>query len=159
MYYKDFINHPHFFDPSPPGKQTHFAVGYIGKQKLIGYNKNKTNPNFVWKGSKDIIVSSIHAEIDVLAKIPLHKRKDLVLYVTRLKRKSNNGYTIHDSRPCCHCIDFLIKNHVKLKNIWYTDSNGKWTCLKDTYGDEDEILARKHYCVSKKAERHQSSKR
>lgn len=138
MYYEHFINHPHFHDSSPPGGYTHFALGFVGKRRYFGYNKRKSNPNYIWTQIEGDPISTLHAEIDVLRQIPHAKIKNLKIYVTRIKKKKN-GFSIHNSKPCPYCIDFMLKAGVKLKNIWYTNSSSEWVSLKNNYGELDAI--------------------
>jgi len=153
VYYKDIETHPAFGEECPPGGHKHFAIGYVGKNKIIGHNNRSTNPNFIWTQIQGDPISTIHAEIDVLRKVPLSKRHKLKIFVTRIKLNSK-GYSLKHSKPCPYCIDFLLTNNVKLKNIWYTNSEGKWVCLKDNYGEQDEIKNKSQQCRSyKKAKR------
>ncbi len=141
MYYKDIENHPNFCEEKPPGGYKHFAIGYLGKSKIIGHNRRVTNPNFVWTQAEGDPISTIHAEIDVLRQVPAHKTHKLKIFVTRI-RKNKKAYYLKNSKPCTYCIDFMLSAGVKLRNIWYTDSSGEWVCLKDNYGDGDAIKNR-----------------
>lgn len=141
MYYKDIENHPNFCEEKPPGGYKHFAIGYLGKSKIIGHNRRITNPNFVWTQAEGDPISTIHAEIDVLRQVPAHKTHKLKIFVTRI-RKNKKAYYLKNSKPCPYCIDFMLSAGVKLRNIWYTDSSGEWVCLKDNYGEGDAIKNR-----------------
>lgn len=149
MYYKYIENHPNFCEQNPPGRHKHFAIGFLGKNKIVGHNTRNTNPNFIFTESTGNAISTIHAEIDVLRRVPPHKRHKLKIFVTRI-RKNNSSYSLKNSKPCPYCIDFLLTNNVKLKNIWYTNSDGEWVCLKDNYGEQDEIKNKSQQCRSYK---------
>ena len=72
------------------------------------------------------IIYGYHAETHVLYRIPKEKRKLAKIYVCRTSR--NGGFAM--SKPCNHCITMLLKEGVSAKNIWYTNEQGKWECLK-----------------------------
>jgi len=57
-----------------------------------------------------------------LAKVPRQARNKVELFVFRSLR---NG-TLTMSKPCCICQQYLFKEGVKSKNIYFTDWCGKW---------------------------------
>src|SRR3990167_2134544 len=63
-----------------------------------------------------------HAELNALAKVPRQARNKVELFVFRSLR---NG-TLTMSKPCCICQQYLFKEGVKSKNIYFTDWCGKW---------------------------------
>lgn len=73
-----------------------------------------------------------HAELHALYKVPKHKRSQITLYVTRIRKHGLCGY----SKPCSHCIDTLLTEGVKQDRIWYTDNSGIWHNL---IGESKEI--------------------
>ena len=68
-----------------------------------------------------------HAETHAIYKVPKHKRKKAKIFVSRLKK--GGGLTM--SKPCKHCMQTLLNEGVLIKNIWYTDDDGRWLCLKN----------------------------
>lgn len=137
MYYNSLRDHPNLTCKNPPGGQRHFAFGFYNKQKILGYNKDKTHPRFTWTSRRGVFVSSIHAEMDLLLKVPKANYKVLKVFVTRLNL-INNEIVAGNSKPCKYCYKFLLEAGVKLKNIYYTDSNANWRCLKDYHKEYNE---------------------
>ena len=105
-----------------PGGHRHFAVAKIGKETYLGWNNYKTRPQIRSVKENGHIVRMYHAETHVLFKIPPHKRKKAVIYVTRMSKRGHFTY----SKPCKSCIFTLLEQGVKIQNIWYTDYNGNW---------------------------------
>ena len=109
-------------DISPPGGQRHFAFAKVGKMLYVGWNSRKTNPRLARVRPNGATVACYHAETHVLLQIPESKRKKAKIYVMRVKR----GGRLTFSKPCDHCLKTLISSGILVKNIYFTDSHGKW---------------------------------
>ena len=71
---------------------------------------------------------SIHAEVDCVQRLKkCHKIKEISIIVFRTNK---SGSSLLNSKPCDNCIktinSILIYKNYKLKNIWYTNENGKF---------------------------------
>lgn len=121
MYYEKLIKHP-AMKLEPPGGHRHFALAKIGKTTYLGWNNYKTRPQICYVKEDGHTVRMYHAETHVLYKIPEHKRKKAVIYVTRISKRGCLAY----SKPCKGCIFTLLEQGVKIQNIWYTDHSGNW---------------------------------
>ena len=71
-----------------------------------------------YKGQK-----SKHAEVDAINKIYKKKNlpKKLDIFVIRL---TDTGI-LRESRPCLHCINNLLTCGLNIKNVYYSNANGK----------------------------------
>ena len=65
---------------------------------------------------------STHAEIDAIEKIKnkKNKPKKVDLLVIRLTKSG----LLAESRPCYHCLHFMERSNINIKNIYYSTSNG-----------------------------------
>ena len=84
-----------------------------GAKKLaIGTNSN----------TKFGFMPSTHAEIDAISKIKnkKNKPKKLDLLVIRLTKTG----LLAESRPCYHCLCFMERANINIKNIYYSTANG-----------------------------------
>lgn len=99
----------------------------VGKQTFFGWNSYKTHPKLSRIKSNGFGIACYHAETHVLYKVPKHKRRKAKIFVSRLKK--GGGLTM--SKPCEHCLQTLLNEGVLIKNIWYTDHDGRWLCLKN----------------------------
>lgn len=116
-------------------KYKHGAVLANGSRLIsIGYNEPKSNPiipDLLCNGSRK---RHMHAEIKAVCSISANYTRALCrvkpFYMDRINlkgytlyviRRTNNGYAY--SKPCNFCVGFL--SSVGLKNIWYTDDNGR----------------------------------
>lgn len=66
---------------------------------------------------------SRHAEIDAYTKIKGYKNipKVMDMFVIRITKTGD----LAESRPCYHCLDFLIKSKLNIKYIYYSTKDGK----------------------------------
>ena len=110
----------------PPGGHRHFAIAIVNKEKYIGWNNSKTNPDIL-RIKDNVILAGYHAETHVLKKIPKNKRKKAKIYVMRIKKDGTLGL----SKPCPHCEASLIAAGIKRKNIWYSTDEQVWRCLEN----------------------------
>ena len=87
----------------------------FGENKMKNFcNKNKCRSCY------------LHAEMDVLDKMSQikHIKKNggkYNLLVVRLKSNGDFGM----SRPCYLCVNKIIKSHIKINKIYYSDENGE----------------------------------
>ena len=119
-------DHPHFSEEDPPGNQKHFALAIVKKQTFFGWNNRKTHPKLRRTGEYGDEICGYHAETHVLYKIPEEKRRLAKIFVCRVNKKG--GFAM--SKPCQHCTHILLKAGIPAKNIWYTNEQGVWQCLK-----------------------------
>ena len=95
--------------------------GDMKKVRILSYGTNKM-------GDSDGITPGIHAECDAIEKlVPLKKKKKLEninLLVIRVSGKNK----LQSSKPCGNCIYKMKilpeKKGYKIKNIYYSDSDG-----------------------------------
>jgi cytidine deaminase len=80
---------------------------------------------------------SIHAEIEALLNSSMKKFNGLDLIVIRTK-----GEELQNSRPCNHCIDYLVKKGIR--KIYYSTVAGDITC---EYVDN---MSKEHICSSRR---------
>jgi hypothetical protein len=68
---------------------------------------------------------STHAEVDVINK--LIKYKNLPKSIDLLVIKININNELINSKPCYHCIKFIIRKHreINIKNIYFSNENGE----------------------------------
>jgi len=100
----------------------HIAMLFSNKQKVIGFNNDRTKFN-------KSIVPSVHAEMDVLYKHHKMTRsnKKFSILVIRINK---NGH-VCDSKPCQQCIDNLKSYNIN--KIYYSDSDGNIVCENMNY--------------------------
>lgn len=78
-----------------------------GKKVAIG--KNNLTPQYA--------TPTLHAEMDAYHKLPAYyKSLDLDMVVVRF---TNDG-KLCQSRPCYHCIKFLLESGLSIKNVYYS---------------------------------------
>lgn len=63
-----------------------------------------------------------HSEVDAIGKIK-HRRKNPESVDLIVVRFSKTGI-LGDSRPCYHCIDFMMKSRLNIKYIYYSLATG-----------------------------------
>ena len=85
------------------------AVIVKGKNYRVGYNKNKTHPEYANPEKHTRI--SIHAELDCLNKTPLLDAEELYVY------RELAGMPAM-ARPCNHCMRFI--RDTEIRTIYYT---------------------------------------
>jgi len=112
------------------GHKNYHIVAYavLGKSFFIGTNRRKTHPEALRVFPNGNDSSWLHAEIDVVMKVPRDSRASVKLFVVRFLK--NGDITM--AKPCPMCQDYLNKQGVNLNNVWYTDWCGKWRRLGDT---------------------------
>jgi len=92
----------------------HRGKTVAGAKKLsIGTNSN----------NKFKFMPSRHAEMDAISKIikKKNKPKELDMLVIRLTKTG----ILAESRPCYHCLCFMEKSCVNIKNVYYSTCDGK----------------------------------
>lgn len=87
----------------------------IGKSIVKGHNKRKTHPRFA--NPSIHIKTSIHAELDCLARTKKIEIPFATLYVYRETQDGNPAM----SKPCVHCMSFLRDSGIK--TIYYSVQN------------------------------------
>lgn len=109
-----------------------FAVGAVvamgSRVVSTGYNYRKTHPASPAHRTHYGCKGNIHAEVNAICKLSRCQKNNLdrcTVYVTR-RKVAGNGMAM--SKPCSYCMSFLIKHGIK--DIWYTDRNGKPTRIK-----------------------------
>ena len=85
------------------------AVMMYGKTVRVGYNKEKTHPEYA--NPEKHVRKSIHAELDCLLKEPMFRYTEIYVY------RELYGLPAM-ARPCEHCMEFLKSTGVK--RIFYT---------------------------------------
>jgi len=84
-----------------------------GAKKLaIGTNSN----------NKFKFMPSTHAEVDAIGKIKNKKNKPKKLDIV-VVRFTNSG-ALAESRPCYHCLCFMEKSGLDIRNVYYSTSEG-----------------------------------
>jgi tRNA(Arg) A34 adenosine deaminase TadA len=63
-------------------------------------------------------ISSCHAEMNVIKKIKHKKNKPVKLDM--LVVRINKFGILKNSKPCIHCINYIIKSKLNIKNIYYS---------------------------------------
>jgi hypothetical protein len=124
LYYDKIKDHPELKTP-PPGGHRHFAMAVMRKSKYLGWNNKKTRPQLA-RIIDGFTIAWHHAETHVLFKMLPQHRKYAKIYVCRVRK---DGKFIM-SKPCNNCIATLLAEGVSVANIWYTNNNGEWICLK-----------------------------
>ena len=84
---------------------------------------------------------STHAEIDAIGKIMNKKNKPKKLDIV-VVRYTKSG-ELAESRPCYHCLCFMEKSRLDIRNIYYSTSEG--TIVKERL---EEMKANPITCVS-----------
>lgn len=126
MYYEDFASHPAMNEEAPGGFR-HFALAFVRKQKFLGWNNTKTNPNINYVKQNGYVTHMHHAETHALYKVPKSKRHKVQIYVARMSPRG----CFANSKPCPGCMFTLLSEGVKLRNIWYTNTEGIWTRMNE----------------------------
>lgn len=103
-----------------PAKKYLVCVALVGKTRWIGANNSKSHPNFVRESEKGDL-SSIHAEIDAIVKVPRDARKKIKLFVFRFLKDGS----VSMAKPCDECVKMLKREGVKMRNIWFSNWDGK----------------------------------
>jgi hypothetical protein len=122
VYYEDFASHP-AMQEQPPGGYRHFALASIKKEKFLGWNNPKTSPKINYFKQNGHITHMHHAETHAIYKVPKAKRSKVRIYIARMSPLGRFA----NSKPCPGCMFTLLSEGVKLKNIWYTNTEGIWT--------------------------------
>src|SRR3990167_2359098 len=69
-----------------PSGACHASVAILGKSRWIAHNTFKSDPNQIREFGDGVSVSRSHAEINVLSKVPRQSRKNVKVFVMRIKR-------------------------------------------------------------------------
>lgn len=87
----------------------------------------------------------VHAEKDVLMKLPYLKLKKRLMSINILVIRFSKTNKLQNSKPCCHCIremELLPKRRgYKIQNILYSDSDGNIikTSLRNLQEEEQHL--------------------
>ena len=82
----------------------HGSIAVYRRGTIVGRGSNRKN---------------IHAEVSSITNIPNYQRYEkLVVYVCRVNSKG--GFM--NSRPCCHCMEFMRENGVS--RVYFSDTVG-----------------------------------
>ena len=93
-----------------PGKAHVIAIAIVGKSVFFGQNKWKTHPANYF---------SIHAEVDVLSRIPHDAKKKVILYVFRMLGTGELGM----AKPCKKCRKYI--KSIGVENVYYSNEEGQ----------------------------------
>lgn len=108
----------------------HGAILFTRRSILSkGYNK------FLNGRQRDTSIS-IHAEMNCLQTIRKNVKYNKC-HILVIRLNSNNKLV--NSKPCQHCIESL--RNTKIKNIYYSDSDGQIVCEKIKYATTTHVSA------------------
>jgi len=113
------------FSQTPPSTISKMGGG---KNAAIGMNSSRK----IHSGS----ISTRHAEIDAMLKLPSQRRKARLVKVSLVVIRINHSGELKSSKPCVHCLkrlQYLYLLGYKLCNVYYSNEYGN--IVKEKYLD------------------------
>lgn len=110
-----------------------------GKNATIGMNSSRK----LHRGS----VSTRHAEVDAMLKLPSKKNKSRRVKISLIVIRINHKGDLKSSRPCLHCLkrlQYLYLLGYNLCNIYYSNEHGNIVKAKymELLNDKDQHVSR-----------------